>query len=253
MKSFVLALIGALILAPLPTAAQDAQVTVFAASSLQNALTEAAAAYKAKTGKTVRFSFAASSAIARQIEAGAPADIFVSADAEWMDYLAERRLIATATRTNLLINRLALIAPASSRGGLSVVRGMPLARALGSGRLAMAAPEVPAGKYGQAALTSLGVWPSVEGKTVRGENVRTALMFVARGEAPFGVVYDTDAKVEPKVRIVGLFPAGSHPAIVYPGALVAGRSSPEAAAFLAYLKGPEAGRVFAKFGFTRPR
>jgi len=249
----VLALIGALMLAPLPAAAQDAQVTVFAAASLQNALTDVAAAYKARTGKAVRFSFAASSAIARQIEAGAPADIFVSADAEWMDYLAERRQIASATRTNLLTNRLALIAPATSRGGLTVARGMPLARALGAGRLAMAAPEVPAGKYGQAALTSLGVWRSVEAKTVRGENVRTALMFVARGEAPFGVVYDTDAKVEPKVRIVGLFPAGSHPAIVYPGALVAGRSNPEAAAFLAYLKGPEAGRVFARFGFTRPR
>lgn len=233
-------------------AQQQKPVTVFAAASLQNVLTEVGKGWTAKTGREVRFSFAASSAIARQIEQGAPADIFISADADWMDYLAQRSLIAQATRSNLLTNRLALIAPVSSKARLTVARGFPLARALGDGRLAMAAPEVPAGKYGEAALTSLGVWGSVRDRTARGENVRTALQFVARGETPFGVVYDTDAKVEPKVRIVGLFPAGSHPPILYPAALVVGGQA-DAVGFLVYLRGPQAGAVFARYGFTRPR
>lgn len=235
-----------------PVFAQPRPITVFAAASLQDVLTEAGKAWTARSGREVRFSFAASSAIARQIEQGAPADMFISADVDWMDYLAERDLIAPATRSNLLAGRLALIAPAASKAKLAVASGMPLARALGDGRLAMAAPEVPAGKYGEAALTSLGVWASVKDRTARGENVRTALQFVARGEAPFGIVYDTDARVEPRVRIVGLFPAGSHPPILYPAALVVGGQA-DAGVFLAWLRGPDAGAVFARYGFTRPR
>lgn len=246
------ALAATLALSP-ATAFAQRPVTVFAAASLTNALNDVGAAWKAKTGKKVRFSFAASSAIARQIEQGAPADLFVSADEDWMNYVANKNLILSQSRTNLLTNKLALIAPADSRTTLKVGKNFGLATALGSGRLSMAGPDVPAGKYGQAALTSLGVWKSVEGKTVRGENVRAALQFVARGEAPFGIVYDTDAKVEPKVKIVGLFPAGSHPAIIYPAALIAGPSNPDAAAFLYFLRGPEAAAVFAKYGFARPK
>lgn len=251
LRRHLLAAVFAASLVATPALAQQKPITVFAAASLQNVLTDVGKGWTAKSGQEVRFSFAASSAIARQIEQGAPADIFVSADTDWMDYLAGKALIASPTRSNLLTNRLALIAPVDSKARLAVARGFPLARTLGSGRLAMAAPEVPAGKYGQAALTSLGVWDSVKDKTARGENVRTALQFVARGETPFGIVYDTDAKVEPKVRIVGLFPAGSHPAILYPAALVVG-GSPDAAGFLYYLRGPEAGAVFARYGFTRP-
>lgn len=241
-----------LALATSPAIARQRPITVFAAASLQTVLVEAGQAWTRTSGREVRFSFAASSAMARQIEQGAPADIFISADADWMDYLTTRRRIAPATRANLLTNRLALIAPATSKTRLTVARGFPLARALGGGRLALAAPEVPAGRYAEAALTSLGVWNSVKDRTARGENVRTALQFVARGEAPFGVVYDTDARVEPRVRIVGLFPAGSHPPILYPAALVVGGQA-NAAPFLAWLRGPEAGAIFARRGFSRPR
>jgi molybdate transport system substrate-binding protein len=227
-------------------------ITVFAAASLRDVLTEAGRVWTTSTGRKVRFSFAASSAIARLIEQGEPADIIISADIACMDYLAARSLNATATRSNLFANRLALIAPAGSKTRLIIAHGFPLARALGEGRLAMAAPEVPAGRYAQAALTSLGVWGSVKDRTARGENVRTVLQFVARGEAPFGIVYDTDATAEPKVRVVGLFPAGSHPPILYPAALVVGGQT-DAAGFLAWLRGPEAGAVFASYGFTRPR
>lgn len=254
-RRHLVALVAACLGLALTSQAAPAQgpVTVFAAASLQNALDEAGKAYTAKTGKPVRFSFAASSALARQIEQGAPANVFISADEDWMNYVSERRLIANASRVNLLTNKLALIAPANSTVRITVGRNMPLARALGpNGRLALAAPEVPAGRYAKAALTSLGVWSSVEGRTAPGENVRAALNFVARGETPLGIVYDTDARVEPKVKIVGLFPAGSHPKIIYPAALVSGASNPDAAEFLYWLRGPEAGAVFAKYGFSRP-
>ena len=244
-------MLGAIALcwALLLTAAQAATVTVFAAASLKNALDEVGREY-ARAGGEARFSYAASPAMARQIEQGAPADIYVSADADWMTYLAERKLIVAASRRDLLTNRLALIAPADSRAALKVAKGMPLARALGEGRLAVAGPDVPAGKYAKAALTSLGAWDQVASKLAQAENVRTALQYVARGESPFGVVYDTDAKVEPKVRIVGLFPTGSHPAIVYPAALVAGSKNPDAAKFLSFMSGPQAAAVFRKYGFT---
>ncbi len=242
--------IAALAAAALMSGAAHAEtVTVFAAASLKNALDEVGAAY-ARTGGEARFSYAASSAIARQIEQGAPADVYVSADSDWMNYLAERKLIVAASRRDLLTNRLALIAPADSKATIRIGRGMPLAKALGPGRLAVAGPDVPAGKYAKASLSALGVWDSVSGKLAQAENVRTALQYVARGETPFGVVYDTDAKVEPKVRIVGLFPDGTHPKIVYPAAVVAASKNPDAARFLAYMSSPPAAAIFRKYGFT---
>ncbi|WP_374532996.1 molybdate ABC transporter substrate-binding protein [Phenylobacterium sp.] len=242
--------IAALAAAALMSGAAHAEtVTVFAAASLKNALDEVGAAY-ARTGGEARFSYAASSAIARQIEQGAPADVYVSADSDWMNYLAERKLIVAASRRDLLTNRLALIAPADSKATIRVGRGMPLAKALGPGRLAVAGPDVPAGKYAKASLSALGVWDSVSGKLAQAENVRTALQYVARGETPFGVVYDTDAKVEPKVRIVGLFPDRTHPKIVYPAAVVAASKNPDAARFLAYMSSPPAAAIFRKYGFT---
>ncbi|HEX2561421.1 molybdate ABC transporter substrate-binding protein [Phenylobacterium sp.] len=228
-----------------------APVTVFAAASLQNALNDVGAAYTRGTGQPVRFSYAASSAIARQIEQGAPADLFVSADREWMDYVAHRGLIQPASRRDLLAGRLVLIAPARSKVQLAIRPGMPLARTLGRGRLAMAAPDVPAGRYGRAALTRLGVWKSVEGRIAPAENVRSALQFVARGEAPLGIVYETDAKLDRRVRIVSVFPPSSHPPIVYPAALTSrGARNRAAGGFLAYLSGPEATAVFRRYGFS---
>jgi molybdate transport system substrate-binding protein len=247
----VLAALAALVLAsPAPLLAQaPAPVTVFAAASLKNALDDVGKAYTAATGQPVRFSYAASSALARQIEAAAPADLFISADSDWMDYVAQRHLVVAATRRDLLSNHLALIAPADSTIKIRMGKAMPLARALGDGRLAIAGPDVPAGKYGRASLTALGVWPSVQDKLAPADNVRGALLFVARGETPLGIVYDTDAKIEPKVRIVALFPDDSHPRIVYSAAVVASSSNPKAGSFLGFLQGPEATAVFQKCGF----
>jgi molybdate transport system substrate-binding protein len=255
MRRRILAGLGALALAaaPMLATAQNtttaASVTVFAAASLKNALDDVGKAYAAKTGHSARFSYAASSAIARQIEARAPADVFISADGDWMDYLAQRKLIVAATRRDVLTNHLALIAPADSTVHIRIAKDMPLAAALGAGRLSIAGPDVPAGKYGKASLTALNVWSSVEGKLAQAENVRSALAFVARGEAPLGIVYDTDAKVEPKVKIVGLFPENTHPKIVYPAAVVAYSSNPEAAEFVGFLQSPEASAVFQHYGF----
>jgi molybdate transport system substrate-binding protein len=229
--------------------AQPAPLTVFAAASLKNALDEVDAAYTAQGQAPVRASYAASSALARQIEQGAPADAFISADSDWMDYLAQRKLIAAASRRDVLTNHLALIAPAASSIRLAVRKGFPLAKALGDGRLAIAGPEVPAGKYGRAALAALGVLDSVKDRLAPAENVRGALAFVAQGEAPLGIVYDTDAKTEPKVKIVGLFPDDSHPRIVYPAALVAASSNAGAATYLAFMQGPQASAIFRRYGF----
>jgi len=249
----LLVVLGALALCatPLAAAAQTAPapLTVFAAASLKNAMDDVGKAYTAKTGRAVRFSYAASSAIARQIEAKAPADVFISADTDWMDYLAKRRLIVVATRRDVLTNHLALIAPAASTTKLKIGRNMPIAAALGDGRLAVAGPDVPAGKYAQASLTALGVWPSVAGKLAQAENVRGALAFVARGETPLGIVYDTDARVEPKVKIIGLFPENSHPKIVYPAAVVAYSNHPDAGGFVGFLQGHEASAIFQQYGF----
>jgi len=228
-----------------------APLTVFAAASLQESLTAAGDVWMKKTGAQARFSFGASSAMARQIEKGAPADLFLSADLEWMNWLAERKLIVPASRRNLLSNDLVLIAPAASRVLLKIGKGMPLAKALGAGRLAVAdVTAVPAGKYAKASLTALGVWGSVEGRLLPGENVRAALAYVSRGEAPLGVVYATDAKADPNVRVVGTFPAGSHPPIVYPGAVLAGSRNSAAAGLLGFLQGAEASAVFRKYGFS---
>jgi molybdate transport system substrate-binding protein len=247
----LLSLVPALLLAiglGLPAAAQG-QVTIFAAASLRNALDGAAAEYAKETGTpAARISYGASSALARQIEQGAPADLFISADADWMDYLASKRLIRAGTRVDLFTNRLALIAPKDSTVKLAIGRGFPLAQALGAGRLSMAGSGVPAGKYGEASLIALGVWDQVKDRTARGENVRAALQFVARGEAPLGIVYDTDALAEPQVKIVGLFPQSSHPKIVYPGAAITDNA--RAKAFLAWLHGPKGAAAFKPFGFV---
>jgi len=235
--------------APMPARAQ-APLTVFAAASLQESLTVAGAAWTRVSGQTARLSFGASSAMARQIAQGAPADLFLSADREWMDWLAARKLIVPASRRDLLSNSLVLIAPAGSKTAIKVGKGMPLARALGGGRLAVAdTAAVPAGKYAKAALTALGVWPSVEARLLPAENVRAALAYVSRGEAPLGIVYATDARADPKVRVVGTFPASSHAPIVYPGAVTAASRNGRAATFLGFLQGAEASAVFRRYGF----
>lgn len=224
-------------------------VTVFAAASLKDALDENVRLYQARSGDKIVVSYAASSALAKQIEAGAPADVFISADLDWMDHLDQRRLIKTGTRLNLLRNRLVLIAPADSTTSVKIEREFPLARILGDGRLAMANPDaVPAGKYGKASLQALGVWKEVQPKVAAAENVRAALVLVSRGEAPLGIVYRTDAAVEPRVRVVGEFPENSHSPIIYPAAITAtGKSA--ATAFLHSLSAPAARAVFEKYGF----
>ncbi len=243
--------LGLFVAGPAAFAQAASSATVFAAASLKNALDEAVAIHGQRTGTRVTVSYAASSALARQIEAGAPADLFISADLEWMDYLQARQLIRPATRVNLLGNRLVLVAPRDGTTRFPVERGMPLARALGDGRLAVADPDaVPAGKYAKAALEALGAWSAVTSKLAPAENVRAALAFVARGECPLGIVYATDAAAEPRVRIVGAFPAGTHPPIVYPAAVTATAKSVGAASLLEFLGSAAAKPVFEKHGFT---
>jgi molybdate transport system substrate-binding protein len=240
-------LVAALLCAACTAAAAQERVLVFAAASLKNALDEVAA----QAPVMAVASYASSSALARQIAAGAPAQVFISADLAWMDYLEQRNAIRKDSRRNLLGNRLVLIAPAGSTVQASIAPRFPLAQLLGSGRLALGDPgHVPAGRYAKAALESLGVWRSVQGRLAPAENVRAALALVARGEAPLGVVYATDAAAETKVRVVGEFPQGSHPPIVYPAALTTRGGGPQAAAFLAFLGSPAARRIFEKHGFT---
>jgi molybdate transport system substrate-binding protein len=237
--------------ATLSIAASAADITVFAASSLKEALDEQVSAWSAREGHRVRVSYAGSNALARQIESGAPAHLFISADEEWMDYLVRKNLVVTASRRDVVGNDLVLIAPGTAAGPVTITPGFPLAAALAGGRLAVANPAaVPAGKYAKAALTKLGVWTSIEGKLARAENVRAALAFVARAEAPLGIVYRTDALAEPKVSIVGTFPADSHPAIVYPAALVAGQDTAAARALLDALVSADGKKLWRKFGFT---
>jgi len=227
-----------------------ADVTVFAAASLKEALDAQARQFEASTGHKVVVSYGASNALAKQIEAGAPADVFLSADLEWMDYLDQRRLLAPASRVNLLRNTLVLIAPATSRAALVIGPGFGLAAALGADKLAMANPDsVPAGKYGRAALEKLGVWTRVEKQVARGESVRAALALVSRGEAPFGIVYATDARADAGVRVVDTFPPDSYPAIVYPAALVATSRSPAAQPLLDYLRSSAARPAWMTYGF----
>lgn len=230
--------------------AADPELLVFAAASLTNALDALGPVYTRESGQPVKFSFAASSALARQLEAGADADVFVSADLEWMDYAQARNLIAPDSRHDLLGNRLALIAPKDSAVSLAIAPGFALGKALGGGRLATGDPDyVPVGKYARQALTSLGVWNDVANRLVRADNVRTALAFVARGEAPLGIVYTTDAEVEPKVRVVGTFPDDTHLPITYPVAVTRGARS-GAARFVAFLRAPAAQAKFAELGFV---
>lgn len=238
-------------LAPEHATAQDKPVLVFAAASLKNALDDISAQYQHDTGKSASISYAASSALAKQIEAGAPADIFISADLDWMDYLAGKNLIQANSRKTLLGNKLVLIAPVKSAHPVKIKPGFPIAKLLKGGRLALADPDsVPAGKYAKAALQNLGVWDSVANSLAPGENVRATLALVARGEAPLGIVYKTDAAAEPAVKIVGTFPENSHPPVVYPIALTASSANPDAAAFLAYTESAKAKPPFRKQGFT---
>lgn len=226
-------------------------LTVFAAASLQESLDEAAAAYQKQTGTAVRVSYAASSTLARQIEQGAPARVFLPADEDWMDYLEQRGRIDPATRRDLLGNRLVLVAPrASATGPLDLAKPGTLTAVLGKrGRLAMAhTATVPAGKYGRLALQELGHWPALQGRLAESDSVRSALMLVARGEAPLGIVYASDAQVEPRVRVVATFPAGSHPPVTYPVAAVAPASAP-ARDFVRWLASPAARAIFARRGF----
>jgi molybdate transport system substrate-binding protein len=242
----------ALVLAFAP-AAGAGNVTVFAAASLKESLDAASRSFEAATLHKATVSYAASSALARQIENGAPADLFISADSDWVDYVEGRNLVAAGSRKTLLANDLVLIAPASSTTSLKLGAGAGVAAALGDRRIALANPDaVPAGKYAKAAFTSMGVWDSIAGKVAAADNVRAALALVARGEAPLGVVYRTDALAEKNVRIVATFPASSHPAIVYPIVTLRRSTSAAATAFSAYLGSAEARAIFARYGFRAP-
>jgi molybdate transport system substrate-binding protein len=229
------------------------ELLVFAAASLSNVLNELSTSWTSTSGVNVKLSFAASSVLARQIEAGGKADVFISADQEWMDYLEARNLIDKPARRNLVGNRLVLIAPADSKIRLKIGPGFPLATALGSGRLATGDPDtVPVGRYARSALISLGVWDQIQDRLVRADNVRSAMMFVARGEVPLGIVYTTDALVDSKVRIVDTFPTNTHAPITYPAATLPGARS-EAATFVAFLASPAAAESWKKFGFLQLR
>jgi molybdate transport system substrate-binding protein len=242
-------LLGVLAGAAVP--ATGAEVTVFAAASLREAMDEQAKRFESAAGSKVIVAYGGSNALARQIEAGAPAEVFISADEDWMDYLARRRLLVPGTRSNLLGNELVLIAPASSSAALRIAPGFGLATALRNEKLAMANPDsVPAGKYGKSALESLGVWKSIEKQVVRTDNVRAALALVARGEAAFGIVYKTDALAERSVRVVDTFPRTTHAPIVYPAALVAPEKSPVAKALLDFLRSGAARPIWEKYGFA---
>ena len=231
--------------------ARAEDVTVFAAASTTNAINEIGDLFTARTGNAIKPSYASSSTLAKQVEQGAPANVFISADLKWVDYLAERKLIDPATRTNLLGNTLVLVAPADSKAGMIVIdKTTDLAKLLGDGRLSTGDPDhVPVGIYARQALENMGQWAQIQPRLARAESVRAALALVERGEAPLGIVYSTDAAVAPKVKVVGTFPESLHDTIVYPVALVAGHETPAARAFLEFLKSNEAKGIFAKYGF----
>lgn len=226
---------------------------VFAAASLKNALDDLSAIYAKQTGKPPILVYGASSTLARQIEKGAPADIFISADLDWMDYAQKHNLINNTSRRNLLGNELVLISPATTTVNVDLKPGVGLSELIGNGRLAMGDPtHVPAGLYGRAALEKLGVWSQVQGKIAAADNVRSALLLVARGEAPYGIVYKTDASAEKRVRIAGIFPADSHAPIVYPLALTQQANRATAEPFYQFLQTPDALAIFQRYGFSRP-
>ena len=240
----------AFVAAPQPSKAQE-QITVFAAASLKNALDDVDAAFTKASGVKVTASYEASSALARQIEQAAPADVFISADLRWMDYVAERKLIRPDTRINLLGNRLVLIAPKDSKiDTVSIGPNFDLAKLAGDGRIAVAdVKAVPAGLYAKAALEKLGSWTAAEPKLAQAENVRATLAFVARGETPVGIVYETDAKIEPKVKIVGAFPDDSYPPVTYPVAAVTTAKS-AATRYIDFLRSSAAKAIFERYGFS---
>jgi molybdate transport system substrate-binding protein len=234
-----------------PVHAQGGDVVVFAAASLKNALDAINAQWQKETGKKAVISYGASPALAKQIEQAAPAQMFISADLDWMDYVAQKNLIKPETRSNLLGNRIVLIAHKDKAQRIEIKPGFDLGKVLGDGRLSMAnVDSVPAGKYGKAALEKLGAWASVSNKLAQAENVRAALLLVSRGEAPLGIVYQTDAASDPNVKIIGTFPEDSHPPIIYPVALTANASNPDAAAFLDYIKSAKAKPLFEAQGFA---
>ena len=247
----MLSLFAALAGVPQPAVAQDS-ITVFAAASMRNALDDVDAAFTKKTGVKVTASYAASSALAKQIAQGAPADIFISANVKWMDVLAGKKLVAPGTRVDLLGNSLVLIAPKDIQARpVDIEKGFDIAKLAGDGRIAVADTKaVPAGLYAKAALTALGAWQAAEPKLAQAENVRATLAYVARGETPLGIVYSTDAKIEPKVKIVGTFPAGSHPAITYPVAGLAASKNTHVKAYLDFLQTQAAKTIFEKYGFS---
>jgi molybdate transport system substrate-binding protein len=234
-----------------PLAGQENTVVVFAAASLKNALDDVDTAFAAKGGGKITVSYAASSQLMKQIEQGAPADVFISADTDWMDYGADRKLIRTESRVGLLGNKLVLIAGADAKiGPVTIGENLDLAGLVGSGRIVTGdVRAVPVGIYAKAALEKLKLWASVADKMAMTENVRAALALVARGEAPLGIVYETDAKVEPKVKVIGVFPDDSHPPIVYPAALTQ-TARPAAAPYLDFLRSADAKQIFERYGFT---
>jgi molybdate transport system substrate-binding protein len=234
-----------------PALAQDKSLTVFAAASMKNALDDIDAAYTAKTGVKVSASYAASSVLAKQIEQGAPADVFVSADTDWMDYAISKKNINEPTKVNLLGNSIVLIAPKDSKiDNVSIGQGFDLAKLAGDGKIATGdVKSVPVGKYAKSALEKLGAWSAAEPNFAMAESVRAALTLVARGEAVLGIVYSTDAKVEPGVKIVGTFPADSHPPIIYPVAATT-TAKAETADYLAFLRTSAAKTILEKYGFT---
>ena len=250
-RSLLAAMLVGALLCPGIAGAQTA-LTVFAAASLKNALDEVNAAFTRRTRVKVVVSYAATSALVKQIEAGAPADVFLSADLRWMDYAAERKLIKPDTRVNLLGNALVLIAPKPSKvDNIAISKGFDIAALAGQGRIAVANVEsVPAGRYAKAALQSLGAWPAAEKKLAMAENVRAALAFVARGETQVGIVYSTDAKAEPNVKVIGAFPDGAHPPVIYPVAAAAATAKPEVARYLTFLRSREAKAAFERHGFS---
>ncbi len=249
--SFAAATLMALASAVPASAADAPKTVVFAAASMKTALDAVIAKWSAETGKQATVSYASSGALAKQIEQAAPADIFISADLAWMDWLQERKLIQAASRDTLLGNALVLVAPADKAAPFTLAKGADLAGAAGDGKIAVCTvTSCPAGKYAKEALSNLGMWSAVEPQLAQADNVRAALVLVAHSEARFGIVYATDARAEPKVKVVATFPEASHKPVAYPVALTASSKNPDAAALIAYLRTPEAKTIFEGQGFT---
>lgn len=256
LAAFVLMLLSALVGLPQQGVAQQGGggkpgPVIFAAASMKTALDAIASDFTKTTGDAAKISYASSAVLAKQIEQGAPADIFISADLKWMDYLDKVKLLRPGTRRNLLGNALVLIEPVDATARLKIAPGFPLAAALGDGKLAVCTvTSCPAGVYGKEALEKLGIWKDVEPKLAQADNVRNALMLVARGEAKFGIVYATDAKAEPKVKTVDTFPESSHKPVVYPIAILASSTNPDAPAFVAFMTSQAAVKILTDQGFT---